>query len=158
VGAAAEFSIRQAHVVDVPAMAASRSADIEAGPADGRMASYLEGRHHPQQALQPRIAFCAEHDGRMIGYIAGHLTRRHNCDGEVQYLYVTQDFRRRGVASALLQRLAEWLIQQGAVKLCVNANLDSPPAVPFYLSRGATPLNPYWFIWDDARSLAASRR
>ena len=150
------IAIRQASVADVPAMASVRTPDEEAGPADSRMAAYLEGRHHPQQALAPRVAFLAEHGDDVVGYIAGHLTERHGCHGEVQYLYVAQDARRMGVGSELLECLAGWFIEHNATKLCVNANLDSPPAVPFYLSHGATPLNPYWYVWSDARQLARS--
>ncbi|MDE3155760.1 MAG: GNAT family N-acetyltransferase [Acidobacteriota bacterium] len=72
------------------------------------MALYLQGRHHPQQALAPRVAYVAVREGAVIGYIAGHLTRRHGCKGEVQYLYVTPAHRRIGVAAALLRQLAEW--------------------------------------------------
>lgn len=150
------IAIRQASVADVPAMAGIRTTDDEAGPPDPRMAAYLEGRHHPQQALAPRVALLAEHGHDVVGYIAGHLTERHGCHGEIQYLYVAPDSRRIGVASELLQSLAVWFIEHNATKLCVNANLDSPPAVPFYLSHGATPLNPYWYILSDARQLARS--
>jgi GNAT superfamily N-acetyltransferase len=150
------IAIRQASVADVPAMAGARATDEEAGPADSRMAAYLEGRHDPQQALPPRVAFLAERGDVVVGYIAGHLTERHGCHGEVQYLYVTQDVRRMGVASELLECLAGWFIAHNATRLCVNANLDSAPAVPFYVSHGATPLNPYWYVWSDARQLARS--
>jgi GNAT superfamily N-acetyltransferase len=155
-GSTEPIAIRQASAADVPAMAGARATDEEAGPADPRMTAYLEGRHHPQQALAPRVAFLAEHEDDVVGYIAGHLTERHGCHGEVQYLYVAPAARRAGVGSELLERLAAWFIEHNATKLCVNANLDSPPAVPFYLSRGATPLNRYWYIWNDARQLARS--
>lgn len=56
------------------------------GPADLRMAQYLEGRHHPQEALAPRIIFVCLEDDSVIGYIGGHLTRRFDCDGGLQYL------------------------------------------------------------------------
>ena len=151
-----QIAIRTANVADVPAMAGIRATDQEAGPADSRMAAYLEGRHHPQQALAPRVAFIAERGHRVVGYIGGHLTERHGCHGEVQYLYVAPDSRRLGVGSELLRRLTEWFIEHNATKLCVNANLDSPPAVPFYLSHGAIPINPHWYIWNDARHLARS--
>src|SRR5437868_15490073 len=99
---------REAAVTDVPAMARSRTGDPTAGPADSRMSAYLEGIHHPQEALAPRVAYLAEEAGEVIGYAGGHLTRRFECDGELQYLYVAPPFRRSGVATALVRLLAHW--------------------------------------------------
>ena len=134
---------------DVAAMAACRLADVDAGPADERMAAYFDGRHHPQQALPPRTGFVALAGNAVIGYIAGHLTRRYGYDGEVQYLYVAPRYRRRGVAAALLRLLAGWFQQQGVARVCVNADPDSPAAAPFYASSGASRLNRYWYVWEN---------
>ena len=62
-------------------MAACRLADPSAGAVDSRMAAYLDGVHHPHQALQPRVAYLAIEDHAVVGYIAGHLTRRYECEG-----------------------------------------------------------------------------
>ena len=78
---------------DVSAMAACRLNDPAAGPADPRMAAYFDGEHHPQQALPSRVGYVALVPEGVIGYIAGHLTTRHGCDGEVQYLFVAPEFR-----------------------------------------------------------------
>src|SRR2546429_4949745 len=48
---------RQATTADVPGMAQCRLADPASGVADPRMAAHLDGHHHPQQALPPRVAF-----------------------------------------------------------------------------------------------------
>ena len=71
-----DFLYQEATSADVPAMARCRAADPDAGPADERMARYLDGEHHPQQALPPRTAFMALSGGEVIGYIAGHATTR----------------------------------------------------------------------------------
>ena len=131
-------------------MAQIRVADPDAGPADERMAAYLEGKHHPQQALAPRTAFLCEANGSVIGYVAGHLTTRHGCDGEVQYLYVAPAHRRRGVATRLLQRQVRWLVDQGARKVCVNADPDNAVAIAFYTRRGATPIGRAWLAWTES--------
>ncbi|HYF24428.1 MAG TPA: GNAT family N-acetyltransferase [Baekduia sp.] len=120
------------------------------------MAAYLDGRHHPQQALAPRVGYVALVDGVVVGYIAGHRTRRLGTDGEVQYLYVAPPHRRRGVGTGLLRSLAEWFRAQGVAKVCVNVNPDSPPAAPFYLSRGATPLDAHWYVWPSLDALLAA--
>jgi len=77
---------RVATSADVPAMEECRVGDVDAGEPDWRMAAYLEGRHHPGQARKPRTGVVALDDDRAVGYIAGHLTRRFQCDGELQSL------------------------------------------------------------------------
>ncbi len=122
------------------------------------MAAYLEGSHHPHQALQPRVAYIATQDHAVVGYIAGHLTRRYQCDGELQYLFVASSHRRSGVATGLLRRLAGWFIERDALKICVDVNLESPSALPFYTRHGASPINKYWLVWPDIRVLAEIHR
>jgi GNAT superfamily N-acetyltransferase len=141
--------IREATSADIPAMGACRRMDPDAGEADPRMADYLEGRHHPHQAALPRVAFVAVAGDTVVGYIAGHQTRRFGCDGEVQYLFVAPAYRRQGVATALLRALAAWFEQRTLAKVCVNVNVDSPGAPPFYERCGAKALNPHWYLWDD---------
>jgi len=140
---------REASSADVPAMERSRVGDPEVGRADERMVAYLEGRHHPQQALAARTAFIALDGDDVVGYIVGHATTRFGCDGEVQHLYVAPPYRRRGVATRLLQRLAAWFTAHGIARVCVDVDIDSPAAVPTYLALGARPLDRYWYVWVD---------
>src|SRR5262245_12687697 len=139
---------------DVPAMARCRTGDPEAGVADPRMTAYFEGRHHPQQALMPRTGYIAFDGDTPVGYVAGHRSTRHGCAGEVQYLFVAPAYRRRGIATTLLQRLAGWFLEQGARKVCVNVAPDSPAAQPFYESVGASPIRKFWYAWDDIALIA----
>ncbi len=108
----------------------------------------MAGKHHPQHALAPRIVYVAVEDSKVVGYIAGHRTQRYSLDGELQYLFVSKPHRRMGVAAALLEHLAGWFAEQGASKICVNVNEDSPGARPFYTSRGATILSKHWMVWE----------
>jgi GNAT superfamily N-acetyltransferase len=128
-------------------MAQRRLSDPGAGLADPRMAAYLEGHHHPQQALPPRVAYVALVQDAVVGYVAGHLTRRYDCDGELQYLFVTPQRRRTGVASELLRLLARWFTHQGARRICVNVEPDNEGARAFYSGHGATSLHPFWLVW-----------
>ena len=122
------------------------------------MAAYFEGKHHPQEALPPRNGYVALVREAVIGYIAGHLTTRHGCSAEVQYLFVAPKFRRRGVATALLRRLADWFGKAGALKVCVCVDADSPAAKPFYESAGASPFKRFWYGWDDISAFRSRRR
>jgi GNAT superfamily N-acetyltransferase len=144
-----DIHVRTATASDVPAMADCRLTDPAAGSADSRMAAYFDGRHHPQEALPPRTGFIALAEDAVVGYIAGHLTTRHGCAGEVQYLFMAPAYRRRGIATALLRHLAEWFQQNAARKVCVCVDGDSPAAEPFYDSVGAVPFRRYWREWED---------
>jgi GNAT superfamily N-acetyltransferase len=144
-----DLGFRRATDADVPAMAACRSTDPSVHPADTRMAAYFRGEHHPQQALSDRVGFVALAGDAVVGYIAGHRTTRHGCDGEVQYLFVATAYRRRGVATSLLGLLAAWFERQSAHKVCVCIDRDSPAAQPFYDSVGAVPIKRLWRVWDN---------
>lgn len=132
-------------------MTACRLQDPEAGPADSRMAAYFRGEHHPQRALLPRTGYLALVKDKVIGYIAGHSTTRHDCAGEVQYLFVAPEFRRRGIAGAMLRLLAAWFQEQGVARVCVCVDADSPAAQHFYHSLGASPLpsRRFWYVWEN---------
>jgi GNAT superfamily N-acetyltransferase len=154
-------SFRSATSMDVADMAACRLTDPAAGPADQRMTAYFNGQHHPQRALTPRIGYVALADGTVIGYVAGHLTTRHDCEGEVQYLFVAPTYRRRGIATALLRLLAGWFQEHARAKVCVCVDAGSPAAQPFYDSLGASPLSPlkkYWYVWENIGILITNPR
>lgn len=148
-----ELRYREASSADVPAMEHCRAADRRAGPADPRMAAYLDGQHQPRQALSLRTAFLALAGDDVVGYIAAHATVRYGCSGEVQYLYVASHYRRLGVARRLLRLIARWFQSAGIRRVCVNADVESAGAVAFYSSQGAVPLNTYWYIWEDIGTL-----
>jgi GNAT superfamily N-acetyltransferase len=144
-----DVRFRVATSADVPAMAACRLTDPAAGAADPRMAAYFDGQHHPQQALAPRVGYVAVVDEAIVGYIAGHRTHRHGYAGELQYLFVAPDYRRRGIGRALVERLADWFERDGARDICVCVDLDSPAAAPFYDRLGAAPFKRFWWGWTD---------
>lgn len=142
---------RVAASADVAEMARSRLADPSEAAMDPRVAAYLEGKHSPREALPPRIGYVALDAGTVVGYIAGHQTRRLGYDGELQYLFVAPGRRRAGIATALVGLLARWFLDRGITRVCVNVNTESPAAAPFYRSIGAVPLNPHWYAWEDIR-------
>lgn len=126
------------------------------------MTRYLAGEHHPQQALPPRAMWMAAEGESPIGYVAGHLTRRFDCDGELQWIYVVPGHRRTQVASRLLRLLAAWFVEHGARRVCIDLGDDA--ARPFYARHGAVSLNRHWLVWNDIGSVlegaapAAERR
>jgi GNAT superfamily N-acetyltransferase len=141
---------REATATDAVDMARCHVADPANTVADSRMGAYFDGIHHPQQALPARVGYVAMIDDAIVGYIAGHRTTRHGCDGELQYLFVSPLHRRHGIATALLRLLANWFHSQSAQKVCVALADDSPTeAKPFLETVGASPLKKYWYVWED---------
>ena len=148
--AAEEVLYRPATLLDVSAMAQLRGERWGNAPDWERtLASYLSGEHHPRHALHPRVAIVAEQDGEVIGFIAGHLTRRYECDGELQWINVSSSQRRQGVASDLLRQLADWFVQNGARRICVDVQPRNTTARAFYTRHGAQPLNDHWMVFPD---------
>lgn len=115
-----------------------------------RIARYLSGELSPQDALQPRVIFVAI-DEEVVGFVAGHLTRRFGCQGELQWINIAVDHRGFGVARALIVRIGAWFVEQEAKRVCVNVDFRNVLARRLYSSCGAKILDKEWMIWDDSR-------
>jgi len=118
-----------------------------------RWSSYLSGKSSPQGALAERVVFKACVDGKMIGYIAGHLTTRYGKDAEIQSFYILKENQRAGVGGKLLLRLIEWATRHKARSLCVGIAPENRYK-SFYLKYGGRHLSPHWIYWDDMEALA----
>ncbi|HTW47023.1 MAG TPA: GNAT family N-acetyltransferase [Acidobacteriaceae bacterium] len=149
--------IRPVTTADIPAMAAIRAAERGSQEYwEQRIAGYLAGEVNPQQALPERAAFVAEDAGAIAGFIAGHRTRRYQCDGELEWINTAASHRGQGIAARLLLAQAAWFVEQQAFRVCVNVAPDNEPAVAFYRKYGAQPLNKFFMVWPDVRTLALS--
>jgi ribosomal protein S18 acetylase RimI-like enzyme len=116
-----------------------------------RISGYLNLTANPQQSLQPRIIYIASENNLIIGFIAGHLTQRYECDGELQWIDVIQEYRRAGIASGLVKLLASWFKNQSCFKVCVDPGNEIARA--FYKKNGAEYLNKHWMFWKDIRTI-----
>jgi len=146
---------REAGLADVPAMAQIREAGGWTGGAPAeRLTAYMEGRHDPQRALKPRVVYVAEEGNALVGYIAGHLTQRYQCDGELEWLHVHPSHRKNGIASRLLHPLAQWFAERHAPRVCVDVEPSNAVARSFYARHGARELNPHWLVWDDITTVS----
>ncbi len=120
-----------------------------------RISRYLNHEHHPRQALAPRFGYVAMEGEALLGFIAGHLTRRFACEGELQWIHVIPERRGTSVATELLRQLAEWFVQQKATRICVDVEPDNARARRFYTRNGAEFLSPHWLVWNDIRVVLA---
>ncbi len=153
-----DIKYRYADKFDVAAIAKLRAATW--GTEDywvPRISGYMAGTHNPQKALKPRVVYIATEDRNFAGFIAGHLTQRYECEGELEWIDVDSDYKRNGVASQLLCLLAGWFVTQKASRVCVNAAPDNTAAVNFYKKHGAKNLNEYWLVWEDINVVVKER-
>jgi len=133
---------------DIPSLARLRS--LGWGDIDywiPRVTAYMNGENNPQKALPQRVLYVAAERDAIIGFIAGHLTQRLDCEGELEWIDVDTGYRRKGIASELVRVLAKWFEEQGAYKICVDPGNES--ARKFYAANGAENLNAHWMYWKD---------
>ena len=141
---------RQADESDIAAMSALRA--MEWGDEEywrKRIVGYMRCELNPQQALKARIMYIACQDRLITGFIAGHLTRRYGCHGELEWINVTTACRKAGIASKLFSILAAWFVTQQAFKICVDVDPENAIARNFYMKHGAEELNKHWLFWND---------
>lgn len=143
---------RRADKSDIPAMARIRAAEWGSDEYwRTRISRYLDCELHPQQALMPRISYVSLEDHSLAGFIAGHLTRRYGCDGELEWINVIPECRGTGIASGLLRLLAAWFVEQKASRICVDVDPTNAAARRFYTRHGAEYLNEHWLVWNDIK-------
>src|SRR5439155_21915607 len=111
---------RDAYLPDVSALARIRTAEWGTEQYwQDRIGGYMRGEVHPQQSLLPRIVLVAAEEMMLVGVIAGHLTRRFDCDGELEWLDGISERRRRGIAGASLAALVTSGDSRQARGICV---------------------------------------
>jgi ribosomal protein S18 acetylase RimI-like enzyme len=149
--------LRPAQDSDIPAMAvlrAMRWADEASWVV--RIRGYISGEHSPQKALAQRAVFVAEDQGSVIGFVAGHLTFRLDCDGELQWIDVAEERRREGIGQTLVRQIGKWFVEHQAVRICVNVDPKNVIARNLYLKCGARALSEQWMVWEDAGKMSAN--
>jgi GNAT superfamily N-acetyltransferase len=150
------ITLRTVQPSDVPLMAEIRAQEWETRAFwTGRIGSYLSGEHSPQHALPARAAFVALDGTKLVGFVAGHRTRRHGCDGELQWINVVEEMRGQGIADRLMVKIGAWFLEQGMHRICVNVDPKNTAARKLYLRFGAQPLNDHWMIWEDPKAMCA---
>ena len=152
------ITLRPVEYRDIPAMARIRAREWETETYwVDRIGAYLSGNLSPQQALNARAAFAAMDGMHLAGFVAGHQTHRFDCDGELEWINVAEQWRGHGFAVALLAAMGAWFQDQGAHRVCVNVAPDNVAARRLYRSCGAQPLAEFWMVWEDARTMCAPR-
>jgi ribosomal protein S18 acetylase RimI-like enzyme len=149
-----DIQYREAKESDIPEMARIRSKNWGTEEYwNTRISGYVNYQLHPQQALIPRIIFIASETGMVVGFIAGHLTRRYDCDGELEWIDTIPEYMRSGIAGELLRLLATWFIDRRALRICVDSDPNNLIARQFYKKYGAEDLNKHWLLWKNVSNI-----
>jgi GNAT superfamily N-acetyltransferase len=111
-----------------------------------RIAAYMIGQLTPAFGLEPRTVFLAVDDNEVVGLIAGHLSRRFHCQGEIYWLNVQADRRGHRIAGQLLAALFDWFAQQNAARICIEVPPSNDSARKLLARHNAEPLGPLWFL------------
>lgn len=164
--------VRPARAADASAIATVHVACWRSAYAGLLDAAYLAGLSEGRQAAFQRAhivrggaVFVAETGGRVVGYAtAGRSRQPAIAEGEIETLYVLDDYRERGLGRALMQAAAARLQAAGCADLWLWV-LEANPSRWFYehlggraVRRGATlvagrPVMQVAYRWADLRQL-----
>ena len=141
---------REATVLDIPEIAKLCSHQGEDETYwKGRIHGYITLEFNPHQATSARLVYVAVHKGIIIGFIAGHLTKRTDYPGQIQWITTAEQVRRTGVGSELLWILAGWFMDNQVKSVRVDIDPKQTGSMGFYRYHHAMSINTYWQYWDD---------
>ena len=108
-------------------------------------AETYQGSVPPDGYLQSRldtddfIALVALTDGKVVGGLAAYVLRKFEQERSEIYIYdlaVLDEFRRRGIATGLINKLREIARERGSWMIYVQADSGVEPAIKLYESLG----------------------
>lgn len=104
------------------------------------------GEHYFKEKIagQGCVCFVAEIDGKIVGYLAGGITKSESYRTvkkitELENTLVSKDFRGQKIGEQLFAAFSEWSKQNGAEKIKVTASAGNAGAIRFYEKVGFAP-------------------
>lgn len=152
------ITVRTCQHADIPALAGIRAREWETEAYWlARIGAYLGAAQPGETPLSDRAVFVAVEESAgetaIVGFVAGHQTRRYGCDGELQWINVIPERRGQGVAGLLLASMGEWFVSKSLLRICVDVEPKNLGARKLYSRFGAERLNNHWMVWNDARRM-----
>lgn len=127
------------------------NAPQEEGYWKARIYGYMNFELNPHQATDKRLVYVAVHKDIIVGFIAGHLTKRAEYTGQIQWIMTAEQCRRTGVASELIWIMAGWFIEHHVTSVRTDVDPENTGTWLFYQYHHALSINRYWLFWDDIR-------
>lgn len=114
----------------------------------------VESRHgySVDKLLREGVAFfVARFEGELAG--CGGVQSFEEGYGELKRMYVRPDWRGRGIAKALLERLVDHAASEGASRLRLETGVHQREAIALYSGAGFSAIGPFGGYREDPRSL-----
>ena len=92
------------------------------------------------------IAFIAEYDNHVVGYLCGAITEAHSYRrikriAELECMFVQPSTRGKGAGAGLVNAFLEWVREQDIHDVRIEASAENETAISFYKRMGFTPYN-----------------
>jgi len=152
------FHFREAIESDIPELA--RICAKEGQPIEfwnARLFGYLKNEFNPFQALDSRVIFVAIREGIPVGFVAGHITRRSDYPGHVQWIGVSPEYQRMGIGSELVWILAGWFVERQITKVRADVDIEFIGSSDFFNYHKAQLQNKRWLCWEDIRTILSKQ-
>ena len=144
------MTVRPATPEDVDAVAASEAENL--GPdawSHGLVEEGVRGR-------LPTVHYLvAEEDGRVVGHAVASVVAD---VAELQRIAVAPEWRRRGVAAALLDAVAAIAVPAGADRILLEVREDNAAALSFYAAHGFVEVDRRPRYYRDGATAVVLRR
>jgi len=87
------------------------------------------------------VLYLAYHDDVSVGYIYGYIKEQkgdfvYNTVAHIDALYVLEDYRKRGIASNLIDKFYEWCKKQDVKFVTIGVYKDNVDAYNLYFKQG----------------------
>ncbi len=135
------FSIRQLAPEDLALMESMMTTFGKAFDETETYTSSRPSKDYLQRLLASDyfIALAALKDGSVVGGIAAYELQKFEQERSEVYIYdlaVAEAYRRKGIATALIQELKKIAMSRGAYVIFVQADLGDNPAIALYTKLG----------------------
>ena len=105
-----------------------------------------------------KVIFVCDTGQELVGFIRVALMNSWLCPGQVESLYVRDDYRSRGVGQALMAQALAWCAAHGAAEVGLHVSASNAGAARFYARLGFRPvLHTYFRALPAAGSGMASQ-
>lgn len=127
------ISYREATLLDIPVLV---SLDREYFPHTAWPAEQFRW----EIGRPTRYFLIAESDSEVIAY-AGAFLPNAGGEGDIMTIAVKPEFRRTGIAKALISRLESWAKARGAIAMMLEVDVTNDSAISLYKNLGYETLN-----------------
>lgn len=93
-----------------------------------------------EKAIQGQVKIILAQEAetkKLIGYCISSIDREGQ--GEIDSIYIMDDFRGKGVGNILMERTLKWLENQGIINICISVLFGNEQVIKFYEKYGFYP-------------------